>query len=310
MSSLVLAAVVSAVVLAESRAPIVAVAFMPDGRQVLAASQDGVAIHSWPELARTGALDSKLEQVHDLTFSSDGKLLSVAGGTPGESGAVELWQWPLANLSRKIAAGGDVAYAAAWNADASRLAIVGADKRVRIAPATDGETLVCQNDSASVLAAIWLPAENLVITGGIDQALRVIDPQSGKPVRTLDNHTAAVRDLAIRPGRSEGPPLVASAGADRTIRFWQPTIGRLVRFVRLSVNPTALAWRPDGSQILAACEDGRLRGVDPETLASVEFAERLDGWAHAVAASPDGKWAVLAGERGELRKIPLDAIKP
>jgi hypothetical protein len=62
--------------------------------------------------------------------------------------------------------------------------------------------------------------------------------------------------------------------------------------------------------VLAACEDGKLRSVDPDSVEVSEFAPRLDGWAHAVAVLPDGSAAILSGERGQLRLVPLDAIKP
>jgi hypothetical protein len=61
--------------------------------------------------------------------------------------------------------------------------------------------------------------------------------------------------------------------------------------------------------VLAACEDGRLRAIDVQSLAVVEFARRIEGFAHAVAVMPDGSAAILAGERGQLRMVELDAIK-
>jgi WD40 repeat protein len=149
-----------------------------------------------------------------------------------------------------------------------------------------------------------------VLSAGADQSIRILDPTSGEVRRSLDNHTAAVRSLAVRPGKHDGPAMVASAGADRTVRFWQPQIGRLVRFVRLASAPTANCWTASGSHVLAACEDGRLRAVDPESLAVTEFARRLEGWAHSIAVLPDGSAAVLGGKGGQLRIVPLDAIKP
>jgi len=147
-----------------------------------------------------------------------------------------------------------------------------------------------------------------VLSAGVDQTIRVIDPAGRQTIRSLENHTAPVRDLALRRGVRDGPPMVASAGADRTVRFWQPTIGRLVRFARLPVAPTAICWTASGSHVLAACEDGRLRAVDPDTIAVTELPGQLEGWAHAVAMTPDGKAAILGGERGQLRRVPLDAI--
>lgn len=289
--------------------PIVAVSFDPSGKQVLAASQAGVLICSWPELKPGERIETKLEQVHDLSFAPGGKLLAIAGGSPEERGAVEIWEWPAARLRRALPAGDDVVYRAAWNAEGTVLALACADKVARLQPVAGGAPRVCPVHSAAVLSTAWLPAEDLVLSAGIDQSIRLLRPKTGEVIRTFDNHTAAVRDLAIRPGSRDGPPMVASAGADRTVRFWQPTIGRLVRFAKLPVAPTAICWTPDGSHVLAACEDGRLRAIDPATVGVTQIVG-TSGWSYAVAASPDGEHAVLGGERGELRKVSLDAIKP
>jgi len=326
MSALI--SLVMFVTAAEPGSPIVALAVTPDARQVLTGSQAGIQILSLPELTSTGSLPTKLEHVHDLAFSPSGDLLAACGGSPGERGAVELWEWPAGKLNATLPAGDDVAYDATWNAEGTQIAVAGADKAVRVF------SIVLQNNgtrsvpatlrphSAAVLAIAWLPADDLVLSAGADQSIRVLKPASGETVRSLDNHTAAVRDLAVRPtvGRdsvAESPPrsgglptVVASAGADRTVRFWQPAIGRLVRFARLPVAPTAVCWTENGGQALAACEDGHLRAIDYETLSITDLADRLDGWAHSVAILPGGKAALLAGERGQLRIVRLDAINP
>src|SRR5687768_16685770 len=85
--------------------PVIAVAFTPDGSHVIAASQSGVQVLSWPNLTPQRQLKTQLEQVHDVSFSPDGESLALAGGSPGENGAVELWEWPTAKLLRTIPAG-------------------------------------------------------------------------------------------------------------------------------------------------------------------------------------------------------------
>ena len=289
--------------------PIVAVAIAPDGAHVVTASQAGVQVRSLPALAIKHSLATELLQPSDLAFSPDGKTLAIAGGSPAEQGRVEIWTWPDATLKTTLPAGGDLAYRAAWNANGSQLAIAGGDRKLRIAHASDGETKTYECHSAAVLATAWLTADDLVLSAGVDQSIRVLEPAMGIIRRSLDNHTAAVRDLAIRSGQHDGPIMVASCSADRTVRFWQPTIGRLVRFIRLPSPPTALAWTPSGSHVLAACEDGRLRSVDPQTIDVAELAPSLDGVAYAAAALPDGSGAVLAGAAGQLRIVTLDAIK-
>jgi WD40 repeat protein len=295
--------------LAAAPAPIIAVGFTPDGEQVLAGSQAGVQVYSWPELEPAKRIATKLEQVHDVSFAPSGEQLAIAGGSSGERGAVEIWSWPDAKLMRTLPAGDDVVYRAAWNGDGSMLALACGDKVVRLQPLDGSAPKLCPVHSAAVLSTAWLRADDLVLSAGADQSIRLVSPKSGEVVRTFDNHTAAVRDLAIRPGKHEGPQVVASAGADRTVRFWQPTIGRLVRFARLPAAPTAICWTPDGSHALAACEDGKVRAIDPATVAVTEFTG-TSGWSYAIVASPDGKHAVLGGEGGELRKVSLDAIKP
>lgn len=286
--------------------PIVALAVSPDGREVLAGSQAGVQVLSLPDLQPQRSLATKLVHVHELVFSPDGKLLAVAGGAPAESGEVEIWEWPAGKLKATLAAGDDVAYDVAWNAEGALLAVAGADRKLRILAVDGAVAKTYEVHSAAVLAVAWLPADDLVLSAGVDHSIRVVEASTGTVRRSLDNHTAAVRDLAVRPGKHDGPLLVASAGADGTVRLWQPTIGRLVRFVRLTSAPTAIGWTRSGSHILAACEDGRLRAVDAESVAVIELAPPLAVRAHAL--SPIGRGRVVFGGASGVRLVSLDAI--
>jgi WD40 repeat protein len=287
----------------------------PDGTQFLVGSQAGVEVRSADELKVVRTLPTKLVNVHDFAFSPDGKRLAMAGGTPAEQGTIELWDWPVCTLRGSLAAGGDVVYSVAWSPDGEQLSAACADRKVRVF-AVGGEKVeniqprIVEPHSAAALVACWLPASDLLLSAGVDQSIRVVDPATGQVRRTLDNHTAAVRDLAVRPGEHPGPAMVASCGADRTVRFWQPAIGRLVRFARLPVRPTAIAWTPSGSHVLAACEDGRLVAIDPATLDQTDLVAADGNWLHALAVLPTGAAAIAGNPEGRLRRVPLDAIKP
>src|SRR5262245_12201960 len=110
---LLLAIVVSASMRAE--APITALALSPDGTQVVLGSQNGIEIRSWPELNPSTKLTTDLANVHDLRFSPDGRTLLVAGGSPAESGAVEVLSWPAGQRVRRVAEHADVVYRIAWS---------------------------------------------------------------------------------------------------------------------------------------------------------------------------------------------------
>ena len=138
----------------------------------------------------------------------------------------------------------------------------------------------------------------------MDQSLRVWDLESAKLLRSLNQHTKSVNAVALRPAE-DGLPMVAAAAGDRTIRFWQPTIGRMVRYVRLEAEPLNIAWMNSGTRILAACVDGRIRVVDPEEVEVTETLPAIDGWAYAIAVHPNDGSVTVGGTDGQLRRIEL-----
>ena len=87
------------------------------------------------------------------------------------------------------------------------------------------------------------------------------------------------------------------------MRLWQPTIGRLVRFAKLSSEPLALTWTADGSRLLAGCADGRLHLVDPDTAEVLGEQSAVEGWLYTLAVLPSGRALLAGGERGQLRAV-------
>jgi WD40 repeat protein len=290
--------------------PITAAAFSPDGRSVLIASQAGIEIRSWPDLKSLRQIPTRLKHVHDLAFSPTADTLAAAGGTPGESGELELFKWPSGEPVAHHKSHHDLVYQIAWRPDGRGWATAGADKSVLLQDASGNITAKLVGHSSGVLAVQFLPDGKSVLSAGIDQSVRLWDAGDGKLLRTLDNHTAAVRDLAVRPSIESGVPMVASAGADRTVRLWQPTIGRLVRFARLPSEPLDIDWTPDGTRLLAACIDGHVRAIDPDTIQILADIPAIEGWAYTIVAAPDGRHLLVGGEGGQLRAIVIDALSP
>lgn len=310
--------------------PIVALAIAPDGETLLAASQGGVSLHRLPSLEVAARLEVAMEVPLALAFSPDGQWLAVVGGASAQHGQIEVWRWVQRQRVAKVRAGDDTLQTAGWSPDSRQLVMAGDDRSVQVwrwTPADDGARLeratVWHPHSAGVTCAVWLPAtpqeEGRLLTAGMDHTLRLLALPAGHVVRTLDQHTAAVRDLAVEPAaraaealdaaaRASLPPaglLVASASADRTVRFWQPQIGRLVRFARLPSAPTAIAWTPDGRQILAACEDGHVRSVDRDSVQVQDLGPVVRGWAYALVVTRDGRLAIVGGADGQLNGLPL-----
>lgn len=287
--------------------PITAITFAPDGNSVVVGSQSGIQVLSWPALQPERTLDSELRHVHDLAFSPNGKGLATAGGTPGETGTVELFAWPDAELAWRSTSPTDLVYSIDWHPDGSTLAVAGLDHTCPIRNAELGNDVrILEGHSRGVLAVCILNDGKTVVTGGIDQSLRVWDVASGAAKLTRNNHTGAVVAIAERPSADPGAlPMVASVGEDRTVRFWQPTIGRLMRFAKLPSAGLDAAWSQDGAALYVSCRDGHLRRIDPDTVEIVEDRHVLDGWAYSLAIHPAGRQILVGGQNGGLTVVDI-----
>jgi WD40 repeat protein len=260
-------------------------------------SQRGLEVRSWPGLKPIAKLQCELSHVHDLAFSPDGKILLAAGGSPAQAGAIEALRWPGGARIRRIDGFKDLVYQVAWSPDGNRWAAASGDGTCRVFAADSGKELLrYEGHSRPVLAIAFLPDGNSVVSAGVDQSIQLWEWGTGKLIRTLDNHTGTVNDLALRPSQAEDKmPVLASASEDRTVRLWQPTIGRMLRFVRLESIPRVIAWSPEGDRLIAGCSDGKVRVLDPDTLAILRELRVADGRIHCVAIAGQGHVGVAAG---------------
>lgn len=288
--------------------PITAAAFSPDGKQVLIGSQAGIEVLSWPELKHVADIETNLLHLHDLSFTPDGKTLLAAGGSPGEKGIVEVHSWPRAELQKSIGEHPDLVYRVAWSPSGNQFATAGADGICQVFEVTGKKLTRFEGHSRPVLAIVYLPDGKSIVSAGVDQTLQLWDGSTGKLLRTLDNHLAAVNDLAVRPGsKPDQPPVVVSVSDDRTVRLWQPTIGRLMRFARLESPPRCVVWSTDGQEIVVGCNDGSLVKIDLDSVAATKLATSLPGRIQVLLSAPNQSWCV-AGEDGRMKV--LDAKVP
>ena len=126
--------------------------------------------------------------------------------------------------------------------------------------------------SRSVDTTCLLENGKTLVSSGSDQSLRVWDLETGKLIRSLNQHTKPVHALAAKPAAGS-LPMVASASGDRTIRFWQPTIGRMVRF------------------------------VDPVEVKVTKVLPAIDGWAYAIAVNSIDSGVAVGGSNGQIQKF-------
>lgn len=282
--------------------PITSLAFSPDGKSVVACSQAGLHVYDFPTLSLQQTIEVSAHNIHDLAFSPDGDQLAVGGGNPATAGIIEIFSWPEGKSLRMLRAHRDSVMAVAWQ-NASSLASASLDRRIILWDLHTGTPIQqLEGHSKGVSSLCFLKNKAILVSTGIDQSVRVWDLASGELIRSMNNHTLPVHDLALRPDASR-LPMIVSAGDDRTVRFWQPTIGRMVKFARLKEAPLNVAWLNSGSRIVAACADGAIRLVDPDSVEVTGEIHALNGWAYSLAVHPTDGSIVVGGPNAQIRRI-------
>lgn len=253
-----------------------------------------------------------MDNVHDLRFHPVKNILAIAGGNPGQSGTVELIDWPSRTLQRRIDWHDDVIDSVDFSNDGKHFVTASADEICSVFAMSQTKPLTrYTKHSKGVRSIRFLPNGHTIVSASRDETLRVWEAMSGSTLRTLHNHSAEVHALALRPATEGSLPMIASAAADQTVRLWQPTIGRMVRFIRLESEPLAIQWSRDGNQIWAACRDGVCRRVDAEHVEITAAKQLSDVWLHALALgeplapgqSPD---PIVGDTNGQLHRCRAD----
>ncbi|HZU34461.1 MAG TPA: PQQ-binding-like beta-propeller repeat protein [Gemmataceae bacterium] len=209
-----------------------AVAFSPDGRQLVSASHDST-LRFWDPA--TGAL------VRKVTVT-DGCRRSGTGG--------------LAGLERPgVDHGGILAVAYAprgrWLASGS------ADGTVRLWDPGTGKLLrVLGHHGREVTSVRFSPDGKVLASGGFDQTIRLWDPASGRQLQRRDGQDGPVHDMAVSPdGR-----LLAVTCEDQTIRLWDVATGKQEHILRGHVGSVyAVAFSRDGRLLASGGADGTVR---------------------------------------------------
>jgi WD40 repeat protein len=206
----------------------------------------------------------------------------------------------------RVAAHRDLVYRVAWSPDGQHWATASADGTCLVFVAgTDKPLTRFAGHSRAVLAICFLPDGKTVASAGVDQTVQLWDAHSGKHLRTLDNHVGTVVDLAAGPAPAAGTaPQIVSVSEDRTVRLWQPAIGRLVRFARLPSVPRAVAW-PTENRLFVGCNDGSVRVLDTETMEVVNEKRGLEGRIHVLIPTPQRGGVFVTGENGRLRQVEI-----
>ena len=111
--------------------PVTALAFSPDGAEVIASGFHEVTTWKAVDGSPARRVRGMAERVHEIAISPDGKWMATASGDPGQFGSVQLWIAEPdggGKLARDLLETTDSVFAVAFSPDGTKLAAAGADR--------------------------------------------------------------------------------------------------------------------------------------------------------------------------------------
>lgn len=260
-----------------------AIAFSPDSHLLASGSNSGELkiwdVNSGREVySVTHAGDG----IHAITFTSDGKFVAAAGT------AKIIYVLDLATKQTRNLLGHETEITSlACIPNSSSIVSGSTDKTVRVWNVVDGTLVRTFPAFSDQVNAIAVSADGTLAVGMADKkvALLKVDAAPGDQLRMLAGHTGEIFTLAFN---REGTRL-ASAGADQTVRLWDPKTGAEVRtFSGPAGDTNGVDFTADARFVVSANSDGSLIVWNTESGTMSAIVVAVPGTEDWLAISPTG----------------------
>lgn len=236
--------------------PAVAMAFRPDGAALAVGGYHEVTVWEVPAGRLLRRIGNVAQRTHALAYSTDGKFLAVAGGTPGALGEVRLFTTETFADPRVLDRISDVMLALSFSPDGKRLAAGGADGAVCVYDTATGiRTMRIEPHADWVSTVAFSPDGGKIASASRDKSARVFDAATGELLSAYLGHDEPLYALAWAPDGKT----IYSGGRDRAVHAWAPSVeAKKVREIK-GFGGEVLRLGVLGEYLYSTSADGKLR---------------------------------------------------
>ncbi len=293
------------------------VAFLPDGKRVVAANGAKVKLYDVVAFKELHSFDNGHTQpVWFVAVSPGGRRLL----TCGQEKHICLWDIETGKLLLKYTGHTDAIPGVAWTPDGTRYLSGSKDETLRLwdLPRNLYDPPPLPADQEAKEAKVLQPpttqmrnyTEQVSFTAdgkralwcGDDKMVHVWDLANGKEVAKFDKHTAGVRSFALLPDGKR----VLSASYDNTVRLWELSTGKEIRKFTHPKRAQTVAVTSDGKRAVSAGDDNIVFLWEVDTAHELKKMAGHEKSIYAVAVTPDDREAISGSMDKTIRRWNLE----
>lgn len=304
-------------------APVCAIAFSPDGKELAVGGVNEVTVWDAANGKLLRRLPKQPARIHSVSYSSDGKKILIGGGTVGEYGEAALIDSTTGERERVFGPFDDLVLSVSFSPDGKTIAVGSADRTARGYRITDGVEVwrsALHNDWVTGVA--YSPGGKWVATSSKDRTVKVLDAVTGRLFTTYNGHR---RQFAPHVGQFEvyavqfdSTGTAFSVGGGAAVRAWNPVkthdengsaadmedrfkIAGHTRYLEYPMGKPAFSLVVGGGQVFSAGGDKLVRQHDTTTGKMVrEYTGHAD-WIYSLAVHPASDRIASGAFDGEVR---------